>query len=296
MKGAACRSRATTFGVRIQHAAAAVVLGGCNAILGLDPQHLRPDAGSGGDAGAAVDSATDAPANETGGAVTDGAGGSAYAREVMADTPLLYYRFGESGGLVVRDEMHAHDAAYPSFDVRFKVPGALSNDPDTAIALGGQASIQAPETADFTGTANYSVEVWLKVDAPPTNISFIIDHETWPDRRGWDIVLDATGFSFERYGNAVNISVGAPPLAIGTWSYVLYTWDGTTGRVFINRVLAREATSAFDIAAVPGGFRIGGQNCSCSSTFYSGALDELAIYDKVLPGDRSQAHFQAAGR
>jgi hypothetical protein len=277
-----------------------VALGGCNAILGLDPQHLRADAGS-SDGGTLTDAPTsaDAPANESAAAdaVTDEAGVSAYAQAVIADAPLLYYRFGESSGLVVHDEMHAHDAQYPSFSVSLRVKGAIAGDKDTAITLGGQAKITAPQTADFTGVVPYSVEVWLKVDATPPNLSFIIDHEAWPDpRHGWDIVLDDAGLSFERYGTGVNTAVGAPALVVGEWTYVLYTWDGQTGRSFINTVLAQESTNAFDIAAVPGTFAIGGQNCMCSSTMYIGALDELAIYDKVLTGDRSALHFHLAGR
>jgi hypothetical protein len=261
----------------------------CNAILGLSPQHLREDAGAVDDGAALDGSQGDASGHE--------AGASAYAREVLADQPLLYFRFGESGGATAHDEMGAFDAAYPTFGVTYRLPGAIANDPNTAVALDGQSKIQVPRGADFAPKAPFSVEVWLQVASPPAALGFVIDHEDFSGpRRGWDIVIDDTGLSFERWGAAGNSAVPAPALKPATWTHLLFTWDGSVARSFVNGQLGTENNSLIAIDAVAGGFSVGGQNCTCSGTFYKGALDELAIYDKVLLGDRVQAHLRAAGR
>src|SRR5262249_35034297 len=272
--------------------AVASALVACNAILGLDPQHVRADAGGADEAGAADGGTIDAPGSDgiaPSDASDEDAFTSAYAREVLADKPLMYFRFGEQTGLTAKDEMGAFNATYETFGVTLKVPGAIANDPDTAVALGGQSKISVPHGADFDGTVPYSIELWLRIDAQATNLGFIVDHEAWPDpRHGWDIVMDDQGFSFERYNNGTVTAVGAPALAIARWTHVFYSWDGSTGRAFLDGQLANQQMNAFDIAAIPGGFTIGGQNCECSSTFYTGALDELAIYDHLLSTDRVQ--------
>jgi hypothetical protein len=54
--------------------------------------------------------------------------------------------------------------------------------------------------------------------------------------------------------------------------------------------------SGISIGPVVGGWSVGGQNCSCTGNAYVGALDELAVYDTVLTGERVLAHWHASGR
>jgi hypothetical protein len=278
----------------------------CNAILGNEPQHLRAVDAAATDGGLAVDTGTDGGAGAGDGAAgtdatstTDGAASSAYAREVLADSPLFYLRFGETGGTTAHDEKHAFDGTYPSFGARFAVPGALAGDPNGAIHLDGQAPITMPATADFTGTASFSVEVWLQRDAAQSGLAFVVDHEDWTGvRAGWNLLGGSDGLGFERYANDTDhasVSAAAPPA--DTWHHVLATWDGTILRVFVDGALGSSSgVNAVSIPALGKPFSIGGQNCSCTGNAFVGAIDELAVYDKVLTGDRALAHLKAAGK
>ena len=290
--------------------AAALLVGGCNGLLGIEDRPLRPDAAtpdgasldagdggsSGGDGGS---SGGDGSAGDgSAGDANDGAPASAYAREVIADAPILYLRFGEKGGAVAHDEMHHFDGAYPSFGATYAVPGALAGDPDGAIALDGKSKIQMPPSADFVGKVAFSAELWLKIDPALTGYAFAIDHETWTtDRGGWDVLGNGDGIGFERYETMTSFAaITGPALTTNAWHHILMTWDGSVERAFYDGQIAKEGSQvAIPIPAVPEGWAIGGQNCGCSGNFYQGAIDELAIYDHVLLGDRVQAHLRAAG-
>ncbi len=276
----------------------------CNALLGNDPQHLRDADAGATEGGSGADGGTDGSAD----VVTDGAGGrdgsdgaiaSAYAREVMADAPLFYLRFGETGGGTARDEMRAADGTYPTFGATYAVPGALTGDPNGAVHLSGQAPITMPAIAEFAGTAAFSVEMWLERDAAQSGLGFVLDHEDWDTTRfGWNLLGGSDGIGFERYASPADhasSTATAPPA--DTWHHVLATWDGNILRVFVDGTLgASSGANSVSIPAIGKGFTIGGQNCTCTGNAYSGAIDELAVYDHVLLGDRVLAHLKAAGK
>jgi hypothetical protein len=284
----------------------AALLTGCSGLLGIEDRPLRPDAAAldgspgGGDGGSDGGSAADGSGGDaTGGDANDGASGSAYAREVIADAPLIYLRFGEKGGAVAHDEMHHFDGAYPSFGATYAVPGALAADPDGAIALDGKSKIQMPASADFVGTVPFSVEVWLDIDPATTTYGFAIDHEAWAvDRGGWDVLGNGDGIGFERYATMTSFAaITGPALTTNAWHHILMTWDGSVQRAFYDGQIVKEGSPVgIALPAVPEGWAIGGQNCACSGNFFKGAIDELAVYDHVLLGNRVQAHLRAAGR
>lgn len=273
------------------------MLTSCNALLGIEDRPAR-DAG--------VEASTTRPAEGTTDAgvdaePSDAPSSSLYVTTVLADGPLLYLRLGEAGGQTAHDTMKRFDGTYSSVGMRFAVPGAIVGDSDGAAYFEETGSIHMPAGADFVGRVPFTVEVWMKPAATIQGLGFVIDHETWvggiANRAGWNILLDDTALTFERYGSGGNASRSAPPITTDTWHHVAATWDGNSSRLFVDGELSGDgATSSIDIPAIPEGWSVAAQNCECSGNHYVGALDELAIYDKVLGQDRLRAHVRAAGR
>lgn len=265
-------------------AATAVMIVACNGLLGIEDRPLRDDANDGG-----TDASGEAGALET-------SAGSAYRAAVLEDKPLVYLRFGEKSGTVGHDEMGHLDATYPAAGVTLGAAGALAGDPDTAIVLDGTGVMLLPEGVDFEGFAPFSVETWFRSPAEGPAFGYVVDHELYDPRRGWDLLVGTSGVYFERWEGSVGPATAMePPPRAESWHHVVASFDGTVQTLFVDgRVVATATDARARLARVTGGFSVGGQNCMCSGNRFVGMLDELAIYDHPLPAARVTAHLRAA--
>ncbi|HNU08096.1 MAG TPA: LamG domain-containing protein, partial [Pyrinomonadaceae bacterium] len=85
------------------------------------------------------------------------------------------------------------------------------------------------------------------------------------------------------------------PVTPGTWTFLAYTWDQTTEKVYKNGVLA-ESRPRVNFIYVPGtAGRIGFGFINDPSVFFTGRIDELAIYDRAIePGEIARAYSAGA--
>ena len=94
-----------------------------------------------------------------------------YRSEVIADHPIVYLRFAESGGPLVRDEMGNFDGEYPGTAVDYGVAGVLVGDPDHAIGINIDTlahdlqGVGMPAGLAFDGNAAFTVELWARPTA-----------------------------------------------------------------------------------------------------------------------------------
>jgi large repetitive protein len=270
----------------------------CTLLTSLDG--LSDGAPSGGDASGSDggDERLDGGDAATADAKADAAA-SRYASAVLADNPLLYFRFGEKTGAAARDEVTGAVHAYPPLGVTLGAAGGLTGDGDTAIALDGTGKIVLTHDADFLGMLPFSVEAWVSRSTSVGDVGFLVDHQAWTGgRRGWSLRAYNDGFGFERTitpaGATSYDSVSADePVVAGEWHHIVATFDGTTQHLYVDAVRRAEHAASIALPAV-GPFTVGNQNCSpCSDNGFVGTLDELAIYAHALNDARVLAHFQA---
>ena len=81
------------------------------------------------------------------------------------------------------------------------------------------------------------------------------------------------------------------PVAVSTWTYLVYTWDGTTERLYKNGTLADSRARNFNY--VPGDARIGFGFINDPSVFFPGLIDEVAIFDRTLGASEISAIFNS---
>lgn len=85
-----------------------------------------------------------------------------YRGEVMADSPLMYLRMGESSGSMAYDETGQHHAA-ESGSLNWGVPGPLAFDNDTAVDSSGTGGLVVSETGWLpVGSVERTIELWFK--------------------------------------------------------------------------------------------------------------------------------------
>jgi hypothetical protein len=92
---------------------------------------------------------------------------AAYRDGVLAKGPVGYWRLGEDAGPTAADETsNGHDGCYLG-NPTLGTAGAIDGDPDTAVQFNGTDYVEIPDSEDFsqpTSGAGLTVEAWLRPD------------------------------------------------------------------------------------------------------------------------------------
>ena len=299
--------------------ARAWMLGGCvsSGALAACSLVLSPDSLSGGQA-TGDDAASGGDHDGTGGDDANGGGGdegtlpgdagadalaSAYAREVLADHPLAYWRLGEAttaGG--ARDQMGAHNGTFVG-SPGLGVPGAITTDNDTAIRFdGGPSWIDVGIAQELAVTGTFTIEFWVDPDpvvAPDAATyleKYIVSKISYgPQPLGYHVYTNTAGNLALDMCNGLKCpgpTIKAP--ARGTWTHVAIVASGLQVSWYLNGVLASAATVDGSAMQSTASFHIGSESTGTGP--FLGALDEVALYDHALDATRVRAHVFASGR
>jgi hypothetical protein len=91
---------------------------------------------------------------------------SSYKSRVLAKGPVAYWRLGESSGVTAADETgNGHDGTY-HLSPPFLQPGAIVDDPNTAVQA-GPFYVEVPNSDAFsqpTSGQGLTVEAWMRPD------------------------------------------------------------------------------------------------------------------------------------
>lgn len=237
--------------------------------------------------------------------------GQAYSTAVLTDGPLAYYRFNDPARSTNVVNYGSLGAAGNGGSINsHPVGGVLAGSTDSAAYYNGtgartlvpfQADNNPPEGQSFT------VEAWFMVTQEVTDSPGpcpLFNRISSGDRSGWVFFQRSpeTGWNFRMYngsGSTVGVDVtgqASSPNAgkAGTWSHMVVTWDGpnSTATMYINGENVGSATGTFkaNTAANPPSLSVGSYDTG--SNPFVGAVDEVAIYKKVLTEAQITAHYQ----
>jgi hypothetical protein len=241
------------------------------------------------DAADAGDASNDAPARS-----------DLYASAVLADMPRGYWRLEETAGTMAKEETGRYGGTYVAKPTVGE-PGVASS---RAVKLptGSQARMSAPG-ADFRfpGNVPYSVELWVKPGII-RNYALIVGTEILPNangRAGWSIVADGQGFvHFEVWipspdgglTQARGTPISSTSITQGAFQHVVAVYTGMDMLGYINGVLGY-VTTMNGAAPDMGSSLLLGCRSDVSFCLDDWTVDELAIYDHVLPAERVKAHY-----
>ena len=224
----------------------------------------------------------------------------AYATAVLADRPLLYYRFEEAGGGI------AYDASTNGFHGAYaNVAHATTLGPllgHAAVFNGTNSNVTVPALTKLgLGTTYHQVtiEAWIKVNTfvNPEGLECIYNHDGWSLGSMHTHVNRGSRWGFGLNGNSpsAEMYVGSPgPFSPNTWYHLAAVYDADAKRLdrYVNGQLITNITYSAAVPVNLGAAHIGAWNGN--SRFFNGLIDELAIYGRVLTPDRITAHYQAA--
>jgi Concanavalin A-like lectin/glucanases superfamily/Fibronectin type III domain len=238
----------------------------------------------------AVSGEISSPYSNTAQASTEGA--ASYPSTIIADHPASYWRLDETSGTVAGDQTVANPGTYvgsPTLGAASLLAGEPS---DGAVGFNGTTStvrVGQAGTLDFTGAL--SLEAWIKPTSLPATGSFA-SIVTKPE--SYSLQLDGPQLELTVIESGFRMRVKAPAGAIvaGNAYYVAGTFDGTTQRLYINGAEVASAALSGTADVTSGGLYIGSWNGG--QEYFSGTIDEPAIYAKALTAAQVAAHYSAA--
>lgn len=228
-----------------------------------------------------------------------------YATEVLADTPLAYWRMGDTAGTTCTDSSgngrHATYAGSPTLGVT----GLVTGDADKAVEFTGTTAQRAEITA--AAWMNPTVGITLEAIVKPddfSNYRSIVDRDLAPYRTWGLRVNQTTGkveglvWSQDDAASSPTSLVSTTALTVGTKCHVALTWDGATVRLYINGTLNASVAKSGSMKSSSSPICIGVTHGGSSSAYFSpfdGVIDEVAFYGTALSAARISAHAAAAG-
>ena len=158
-----------------------------------------------------------------------------------------------------------------------------------ALEIVGGSRVEIPEIPQYDVTGEMSLLTWMRTPAATTTWARMIDKSQWQNT-GFDLVL-TLGATIPRLEFFVN---GTTSLVDGTtavddneWHFIAATFGEQTLRIYVDGVMEGEAGSTGGVDINPNDWPLflGAESSSNGGQQYTGALDEVAMFNRVLAED-----------
>lgn len=218
-----------------------------------------------------------------------------YVSEVLADSPAMYLRLGETAGTNANDETaNNNDGTYtnPS-GYTLNQPSLLTSDANPSVKLisanSGYAWAADAATLDLGNT--FTMEAWVTLNALGSGADLTImskQNGAYCVRVSSDVVqLLRSQTAIIRHANAALASTGP--------HHIVATKAGATSILYLNGAVQPSFLDG-DSTCVDNGNRlhIGADGSgNAANAFFNGLIDEVAVYPTALSAVRIQAHYDA---
>jgi len=226
---------------------------------------------------------------------------NSYVNAVLADSPIAYWRLGETNGATAHDgTANNYNGAYNHVDLG--QPGYSITDPDACIGLSpssGRACVEVDDYSPFffAAYAPFSLEAWVNF-ASLTGVQrlFSTFSYTWPEF-GYAFGIDGANelmFSTSTVQDAFQPL--RRPLVVGLWYHLVCVSDGAAYHFYLNGQAV--GTGVPIIGGGNSGVSVPLQ-LGCNPDPYpvpeqlNGSLDEVAIYNYALDTNQVMKHYAA---
>lgn len=226
---------------------------------------------------------------------------SMYARTVLGDGPLAYWRLGEPpGATMARDATgHGWDLTIEG-SVTLGQPGAIVSDPDTATSVpftsGRLFHNGFPDVT--VGLSPYTFEAWVRwLGYPgPGHYQYVVGRRGSATGGSGQLFFQQQKLKLQRYfpdsvpesDRWPRTEVDAGKLPTERYVHVVGTFDGSTQRLYIDGV--EVGSMAWDAPLPPATTEF------VLAQHLDGDLDEVAVYDYALsPSQVARHHTMGVG-
>jgi len=196
-----------------------------------------------------------------------------WQQDVNDPTLAAHWALDETEGVFAHDRAGAKDGTVMGLPAWRPTGGAV----DGALEFNGKTFVAA-KSALSPADGPFSVLAWVKGGAPGQVIFSQTGGVNW-------LMADASqGTLLTQLSKGGRTGSGLPSTAIitdGDWHRLGFTWDGAARRLHVDDVLVAEDTQT-GLAACTGGVLIGCGSNMAPGTFWSGLIDDVRIYNRVV--------------
>lgn len=203
-----------------------------------------------------------------------------YADEILADSPVLYWKLDEASGFPQDSSGNARHAQETNGTPAYRQPGPFPGSYSINLPVGSRFNYNTgPAT---TVTDNFTLELWVKLNSNAAN-----GRTLWRNgSTGWEISVDIDGAWFW-YSNG-NFGADAATFLSSAWRFIHVVRRAGTWEYYVdgNVDTANAGTTA---AATP----TGGVQLSAAVSL-DVHVSNAAIYSNALSAERIAVHYDAA--
>ena len=210
--------------------------------------------------------------------------GSHYQR-VNSQSPAAFWRFQDTAGTTLTDYSgNGRNGVSVGSPTKGTI-GPIQDEGATPSYCwdfnGSSQYATVAYSSALNPSGSFTVAGWVRRDVDTGAQEFIVDSRNLGDTLGYALRVTASDKLELRLGDgaAASVITGATSLAVGTWYHVAATFDGSTGRVYVNGVLDGSGADAYS----PNTGQQLTIGCRGDITLYfNGAIDDLAVFPSVL--------------
>jgi len=226
-----------------------------------------------------------------------------YSSAVSLDGPVAFWRLNESAtsAAVADSSGHGNSGSYAGGVSVGVTSVPVTTEADTAASFNGSTGyVSVPNSSSLNPSSAISLEAWVKPSASytePIVLKSYTSHD--PPYYQYGLFESGTGLRMELAlgGTRVTVNSSGASLTVGSWNYVVATWDGGTVRFYINGAAAGSGTAAGTLSSYATPVDLAtyeNLRTSGSAYFWGGGLDEVAVYATALSASQISAHYSAA--
>ncbi|MFD3443753.1 PKD domain-containing protein [Microbacteriaceae bacterium 4G12] len=224
---------------------------------------------------------------------------SAYAAEVLADQPTSYWRLGETDGATAYDWASYSDAVVGTGVTR-GATGAINDDRNAASGFpGNNTGLVATKTLE-PGPNTFAVETWFKTTSTTGGKLVGFGNANTGNSSSYDrhVYLDGSGrVIFGVYPNAERTISSGAGLNDGAWHHVVANLGPTGMQLYVDGKRVAQRVDTTGGQAYDGYWRIGGDSSwGGTAQYFTGTIDDVAIYSQPLTGAEVDRHYTLSGR
>ncbi|MGV9194813.1 PKD domain-containing protein [Microbacterium sp. MC2] len=222
---------------------------------------------------------------------------SAYASQVLNDDPSIYWRFG--GDSLASDWAGSYEARIGS-GVTAMTDSPISGETGSA-RFNGTTNGSAGTSTTISATPAYSVELWFKSTSGSGGKLIGYGDARTGNSSSYDRHVYLTNSGQIIYGNypggVQTVSTpGGRSYADGSWHHVVATQGSGGMALYVDGQLAASNPSVTTAQGYTGYWRVGGDNLNGwpsqpSSSYFTGQIDEVAVYGAALNAQQVAQHY-----
>lgn len=231
--------------------------------------------------------------------------GTPYRTQLLASSPIRYYRLDETSGTVATDSgSQAQNGTYSA--ATLNQTGLLTGDTDAAATFNGTTStVSLPTTSLPTGNTAWSIACLVK----PTNstngangVIAAIGNPGTNGAAGYLAQASAGGWIAGTWGGGVHDSAAQDASVAGHTYFLAITYDGAGNlRLYVADITLGTTTPTVygpfavgTLALTAGHANIGLAHTTVDGFWFAGTIDEVAIFSSALSAGTLTTLYQIA--